>query len=111
MRRYAKTFTQTQGDGPIAPYSNKFTVDLMGVEIDDDQLQRIRAEAVRAALTAAAKLLRRDDLFDAFGTFSTFSTFSTFGSGAALEGGPAADIGAQAQRAIDDVVGGKRRAK
>lgn len=111
MRRYAKSFSQTQGSTDLAPHSNKFTIDLMGLEIDDEQLARIRSEAVRAAMTAAAKLLRKDNIFDAFGTFSTFSTFSTFGSGASYDAGPAGELTDQTQRAIDDVVGGKRRAK
>lgn len=111
MRRYAKTFSQLQGASDVAPYSNKFAIDLMGLEIDDEQLARIRSEAVRAAMTAAAKLLKKDDLFDAFGTFSTFSTFSTFGSGSAFDERPGGDIGGPAQRTIDEVVGGGPRGR
>ena len=105
MRRYAKTYSQPQRPGEVAPYSNKFAIDLMGIDIDDDQLARIRSEAVRAAMTAAAKLLKRDNIFDAFGTFSTFSTFSTFGSGGGFDDRPSGEISAPAQRAIDDVAG------
>lgn len=84
MNRYAKTFSQPERPDDIPPISNKFTIDLMGLSVSEEQLGRIRSEAVKAALVAAADLLKgKEGVFDDFGTFSTFSTFSTFGSGAA----------------------------
>lgn len=84
MQRYAKTFAQPMHPDDIAPKSNKFTLDLMGLNLSEGQLARVRAEAVKAAMTATAGLLgggRGRNVLQDFGTFSTFSTFSSFGSG------------------------------
>ena len=83
MRRFAKTFSQPARPDDVPPKSNKFTIDLMGLPLKDDHLDLVRSEAVKAAMIAAAGLLKHSAALDAFGTFSTFSTFSTFGSGVA----------------------------
>ena len=85
MNRQVKVFTDYKGKS--IPTSNKITFDLGGLQLTEKHLADVRSEAVRAALFAAANLLRGGGLMDGFGTFSTFSTFSTFGSGSFGEGG------------------------
>ena len=87
MNRYSKTYAQPLRPEAVGPKSNKFTLDLAGLALTDEQLAKVRSEAVKAAMLTASEVLRSvglGNLFDDFGTFSTFSTFSTFGSGVAI---------------------------
>ena len=81
MPRALKAFSQVEPRALnlSAPKSNQFKLDLAGLQLNDAQLAQVRSEAVKAAMLAAAALLRGNSLED-FGTFSTFSTFSTFGN-------------------------------
>lgn len=110
MRRFAKTFAQPLRPSDVAPKSNQFTIDLMGLDLNDDHLEQIRSEAVKAAMVAAAGLVKRGgNAFDSFGTFSTFSTFSTFGSGVAdlPQVDLPASLDAGAAQAIATTLGGR----
>src|SRR5436189_2955478 len=85
MPRTLKVYSQVEpqmAEHTLAK-SNQFTLDLAGLHLTDDQLAQVRQEAVKAAMTAAARLVPRT-IADDFGTFSTFSTFGTFSSGVAL---------------------------
>jgi len=111
MVRYAKTYAQPTKPEVIPPRSNKFTIDLAGLELTDEQLSKIRSEAVRSAMLSAANILAdRARLWDDFGTFSTFSTFGLFASGA-FEALPAAarelpaELAPEARRAIEQTLG------
>ena len=112
MRRFAKTFAQPTRPDDVPPKSNKFTIDLMGLPLHEDHLELIRSEAVKAAMVAAAGLLKNSaGALDDFGTFSTFSTFSTFGSGVADR--PEVDLpsslGAGEAQVIAGALGGRVR--
>jgi hypothetical protein len=89
MPRALKAYSQEEPRSLqiAAPKSNKFTLDLAGIDLTEDQLDQVRSEAVKAAMLSAAGLLAGGGRLnlDDFGTFSTFSTFSTFGSGPAMK--------------------------
>jgi hypothetical protein len=77
MARALKSYSLIDARNPApAPVSNRFSLDLGGLGLSDDQLNQVRHEAVRAAMQAVAAI-GRPSLDD----FGTFSTFSTFGSG------------------------------
>ncbi|MBV6323427.1 hypothetical protein [Duganella violaceipulchra] len=93
MPRALKAFSQVEPRAIqlAVPKSNQFKLDLAGLHLTEEQLTAVRSEAVKAAMLAAAGLLRgngKGSVLEDFGTFSTFSTFSTFGSGAAFGGRP-----------------------
>jgi hypothetical protein len=114
MRRFAKTFAQPIAPDSVAPTSNKFTFDLAGLELGDDDLTEVRQEAVKAAMLAAARL-KAGPAFSDFGTFSTFSTFSTFGSSVGRESLPEIQLPGEidpiARRAIEQTLGGRSAGK
>lgn len=89
MPRAVKTFATVEPTRPeiALPKHNSFTIDLGGLDLSDDQLNRVNQAATRAAMVAAAQMAgqRLANAMDGFATFATFSTFSTFGSGAAFE--------------------------
>ncbi len=98
----------------VGPSSNKFTIDLAGISLSDEDLAGIRKEAVKSAMLAASRVLGgKDNVFDSFGTFSTFSTFSTFGSAASspieLPSGVSQDDKKIIERTLEGKGGGKRR--
>src|SRR5262245_52803850 len=82
MARSVRTFAvaEPKKAGSGQPKSNAFTFDLSGLDMTDEHLVQVRQEALRAAMKAAASLVK-PGVMDDFGTFSTFSTFGTFGSG------------------------------
>lgn len=105
MDRQVKTFAQPVRPTAVGPTSNKFTLDLGGLTLSEEHLGQVRSEAVKAAMLAAAELLRDRSAFDGFGTFSTFSTFSTFGMSSGRHGLPfelADDISPGAKQAIEE---------
>lgn len=87
MQRLAKTFSAPKDTETATPSTNKFTIDLGNLPLSESHISDIRAEAVKAAMAAAAQLVGRKGggAFSDFATFSTFSTFSTFGSGSSFE--------------------------
>jgi hypothetical protein len=112
MNRYAKTYSQPAKPDLVGPHSNKFTVDLMGVPLTDQDLEHVRSAAVKAAMLAAAGLLKQDaSAFDAFGTFSTFSTFGSGAAGTKPELDIPHDLSPGATRAIEETLGGRARRK
>lgn len=90
MPRLLKSYTELDPAKPeqAVPKSNRFTLDLAGLDLTEDELAKVRQEAVRAAMVSAASMLAPrfgGDVMNGFGTFSTFATFSTFSSGSAFE--------------------------
>lgn len=110
MPRALKAFSQVEPRALqlSAPKSNQFKLDLAGLDLSDEQLSHVRSEAVKAAMLAAAGLVKvgggKASLED-FGTFSTFSTFSTFGSGSAFGGRPTDILEHAANPIIGKVIG------
>ena len=105
MRRFAKTFAQPMIPDEVGPKSNKFTIDLAGLDLREEDLQNVRSAAVKSAMQMAGKLLRgQTKAFDYFGTFSTFSTFSTFGSGASSPFELGDDLDAGAKKALEQTL-------
>jgi hypothetical protein len=81
MARASKSFALIDARNPApAPISNRFSLDLGGLGLSDDQLSQVRQEAVRAAMQGAGSILLRAGR-PGLDDFGTFSTFSTFGSG------------------------------
>ena len=101
MNRQLKTYSSYTGKD--VPSSSKITFDLGGLQLNDKHLNEVRAEAVRAAMIAAASLLKSNASLDGFATFSTFSTFSTFGSGSFRE------LPSELAKVIDAVVNAEPR--
>jgi hypothetical protein len=77
MNRYTKTYEQPGRPSSVAPHSSKLTIDLMGLELNEKQIDQIRSEAVKSAVQSLKSIAQGKQGQD----FATFSTFSTFGSG------------------------------
>jgi hypothetical protein len=105
MPRALKAFSQADPVSPqtAAPTSNRFSLDLSGLNLSEDQLAQVRHSAVKSAMAAAANLLARGSRAP-LDDFGTFSTFSTFGSGAAAIGPGESRPSQEAQEVINKVV-------
>ena len=101
MRRERKTYSRP--GKAIEASGNTISFDICGLRLTSDQIETIRANAVKAALMATNDVLKSTKP-NALADFGTFSTFSTFSSAA---GAVPQDKSGEVQDLIDKIVGGK----
>jgi hypothetical protein len=101
MRRERKTFSRP--GKALESSGNTISFDIGGLRLTSDQIETIRANAVKAALLATNDVLKGSKP-NALADFGTFSTFSTFSSAA---GALPRERGEDVEDLVDKIVGGK----